>query len=72
MALYLCDVKSRLIRIFWEISVKIAYSEALQNFEYDDKNDYWVRKDDGRAFYFLEKDADDMVKITEVSDDSNS
>lgn len=50
--------------------MKIAYSEALQNFEYDDKNDYWVRKEDGRAFDFLEKDTDDMVKITEVCDDS--
>ena len=46
--------------------MKIAYSELLQNFEYDDKNGCWIRKEDGAAFNLFEKDANDMIKIAQI------
>lgn len=50
--------------------MKISYSEVLQSFEYDEENAHWIRKEDGRAFYLLEKDENDMVKITEAYEDN--
>ncbi len=52
--------------------MKIAYSEVLQSFEYDEENAYWVRKEDGLAFHLLEKDENDMVKIIEACKDSEN
>lgn len=50
--------------------MKISYSEVLQGFEYDEENSYWIRKEDGKAFHLLEKDENDIVRISEVSEES--
>ena len=50
--------------------MKIAYTEVLQGFEYDEEKAYWVRKEDGKAFHLLEKDENDIVRIAEASEDS--
>ncbi len=52
--------------------MKVAYAEVLQGFEYDEENSYWVRKEDGRAFYLLDKDENDMVKIAEACEDAGN
>jgi len=52
--------------------MKIAYNEVLQGFEYDEENAYWIRKEDGMAFYLIEKDENDMVKITEACNESGN
>lgn len=58
-----------LIKSFRSNTMNIAYSEVLQDFEYDEENAYWIRKEDGRAFYLLEKDENDIVKIKEACED---
>jgi hypothetical protein len=52
--------------------MKIEYIEVLNGFEYDEENAYWVRKDDGKAFYLLEKDENDTIRIVEVAEESGN
>ncbi len=52
--------------------MKVAYSEVLQGFEYDEEKAYWIRKEDGIAFHLLEKDENDMVKITEACEECDN
>jgi hypothetical protein len=52
--------------------MKIEYIEVLNGFEYDEENAYWVRKDDGKAFYLLEKDENDTIRIAEVAEESGN
>jgi hypothetical protein len=47
----------------------IEYSRVLSEFEYDTQNEYWVRLADGKAFFLIEKDENDMAKIAEVAAD---
>lgn len=40
----------------------------VKSFEYDEERACWIRKEDGKAFELLEKDADDLVRISEITD----
>ena len=45
----------------------MEYSKILNEFEYDIDNEFWIRVSDGKAFYLIEKDENDIAKIAEVN-----
>jgi len=44
----------------------IDYNELLSEFEYDMLNNYWIRLEDGSAFWLIDKDVNDIARIVEV------
>ena len=44
----------------------MEYSKILNEFEYDTDNEVWIRVSDGKAFYLIEKDENDIARISEV------
>lgn len=52
--------------------MKLHCNEILKSFEYDEERACWIRKEDGKAFELLEKDADDLVRISEITDNCSA
>ena len=52
--------------------MKLHCNEILKSFEYDENRACWIRKEDGKAFELLEKDADDLVRISEITDNCSA
>ena len=48
--------------------MKLPCNEILKSFEYDENRACWIRKEDGKAFELLEKDADDLVRVSEITE----
>ncbi len=48
----------------------IDYSKILNEFEYDSDRECWIRTTDGKAFHIIEKDENDMARVSEISLDS--
>ena len=52
--------------------MKLHCNEILKSFEYDEERACWIRKEDGKAFELLEKDADDLVRVSEITDNCSA
>ena len=52
--------------------MKLHCNEILKSFEYDENRACWIRKEDGKAFELLEKDADDLVRVSEITDNCSA
>ena len=52
--------------------MKLHCNEILKSFEYDEERGCWIRKEDCKSFELLEKDADDLVRISEITENCSA